>query len=77
MDADITAKIFHLSGDLGPGQIGPDQRLLGGTAGGVVGEGFTEVFVDLWILVDPPLPTGQSQPPERTRKVLLFVTVLP
>ena len=28
-------------------------------------------------ILDPPLPLGKSQPVVRTRKVLLFVTVIP
>ena len=47
MHTDITATLLHQIDDLGLGQIGPDQRLLGGTAGGVLDEDLAEVVVDL------------------------------
>src|SRR5262249_42187855 len=42
---------------LGLGQIGPDQRLIGGAARGMLDQGRAKVRVDLGILVEFPFPT--------------------
>ena len=57
MNTDITATLLHQVDDLGLGQIGPDQRLFGGAAGGVLDEDLAEVVVDLGVLIELPLPT--------------------
>ena len=57
MHTDITTTLLHQIDDLGLGQIGPDQRLLGGTAGGVLDEDLAEVVVDLGVVVELPFPT--------------------
>src|SRR5262249_54503057 len=55
--ADITPTILHQIDDLGLGQIGPDQRLIGGAARGMLDQGRAKVRVDLGILVEFPFPT--------------------
>src|SRR4051812_39681525 len=58
MYADITATGLHEVHDLGLGQVGPDQRLFGGTAGGMLDEDLTEVLVDLGVVIDLSFPTS-------------------
>jgi hypothetical protein len=58
MHTDMTATILHEINDLDLGQVRPDERLLGGAAGGVRDEDLAEVVVDLGIVVEPPLPTA-------------------
>jgi hypothetical protein len=57
MHADITTTVLHEIDDLGPGQVGPDQRLFRGTAGGVLDEDLAEVLVDLGVFLEFPFPT--------------------
>ena len=58
MHTDITATVLHEIDDLGLGQVGPDQRLFGGTAGGVLDEDLAEVLVDLGVVIDLPFPAS-------------------
>src|SRR6516165_177104 len=58
MDVDVAAALGHAVGDLPDGQVGPDQLLVGGAAGGVVAEDVAEVLLDLGLLVDAPLPAA-------------------
>src|SRR5581483_7603766 len=64
MNTDITSALLHEIDDLSLGQIGPDQRLLGGAAGGVLDQDLAEVLVDLGIVLDLGFapPAGFADP---------------
>jgi hypothetical protein len=58
MHTNITSTVLHEINDLGLGQVGPDQRLFGGTTGGGLDEDLAEVLVNLGIVINLPFPTS-------------------
>lgn len=64
MHTDETPAPMHAVHDLDLGQVGPDQRLGGGTAGGALEEDRMEVGGDVGVVLDPPSPpaAGLSDP---------------
>jgi hypothetical protein len=55
MNTHITTTVLHQINDLGLGQVGPDQRLFGRTACGVLDQDLAEIGVDLGVVLDLPL----------------------